>query len=415
MSPGSYAEGMAERRSKGDDAIYFEHDGPCRDVTRHRRCGGRWRGEVTLGYSPEGRRKRRRVSGTSKAAVQDKLKELRKDIDAGITKPAPANYTVRKAADDWLADGLPGRSPETVSKNEHVLKPVIAVIGGIRLRELTVQDVDNALREISRTRASSTVGVAHNALTRLIRHAEVRDLVARNVSALAGTPQGQAGRPSRSLSLAQAVALLAAAAGTRIGAYIVLCLTTGIRTEEARALQWDHVDFGAPYAKPPRPASVAVWRSVRRHGDTKTERSRRTLKLPQMAVDVLAELQALTGGLGLVFCTSSGGPLDAANVRREFRAACKAADIGENWTPRELRHSFVSLLSDAGVPVEEIARLAGHSSSRTTEVIYRHQLRPVMTAGAEAMDKVLAGKPAAQPRRARRRESTQAASSPPAS
>jgi site-specific recombinase XerC len=44
----------------------------------------------------------------------------------------------------------------------------------------------------------------------------------------------------------------------------------------------------------------------------------------------------------LVFTTQLGGPLDAANVRRSFRRICVAAKIGENWTPRELRHSFVS-------------------------------------------------------------------------
>ena len=182
-------------------------------------------------------------------------------------------------------------------------------------------------------------------------------------------------------------------------AYIALCLATGIRTEEARALRWEHVDFGDPVASPPVPASAAVWRSVRSHGDTKTEKSRRTLALPEMAVTALRahrERQAgdrAAAGLtwserDLVFSTRTGAALDAANVRREFRAVCKAAQIGEHWTPRELRHSFVSLMSSSGVPVEEIARLAGHSSSRTTEVVYRRELRPVLTTGAEAMDRL---------------------------
>ena len=48
----------------------------------------------------------------------------------------------------------------------------------------------------------------------------------------------------------------------------------------------------------------------------------------------------------------------------------------------------MSLMSSSGVPVEEIARIAGHSSSRTTEVVYRRELRPVLTAGAEAMDRL---------------------------
>ena len=182
-------------------------------------------------------------------------------------------------------------------------------------------------------------------------------------------------------------------------AYISLCLATGIRTEEARALRWEHVDFGNPAANPPVPASAAVWRSIRSHGDTKTEKSRRTLALPEMAVNALwahKERQVEERLIAddswsehdLVFSTRTGGALDAANVRREFKAACRAAKIGEHWTPRELRHSFVSLMSSSGVPVEEIARLAGHSNTRTTEVVYRRELRPVLTAGAEAMDRL---------------------------
>ena len=38
--------------------------------------------------------------------------------------------------------------------------------------------------------------------------------------------------------------------------------------------------------------------------------------------------------------------------------------------------------------VAEIARLTGHSSSRTTETIYRHELRSVITTGADVMDKI---------------------------
>ena len=67
---------------------------------------------------------------------------------------------------------------------------------------------------------------------------------------------------------------------------------------------------------------------------------------------------------------------------------CRAAGIGNRWVPKELRTSFVSMMSHRGVPVEEIARLAGHSSSRTTEVIYRRELRPVITTGAEVMDQI---------------------------
>jgi integrase len=84
-----------------------------------------------------------------------------------------------------------------------------------------------------------------------------------------------------------------------------------------------------------------------------------------------------------------GAALDAANVRMMFKRVCTG--IGDGWTPRELRTSFVSLLSHRGVRIEEIARLAGHASTRTTEVVYRRGLRPVITTGAEIMDQLFKG------------------------
>jgi integrase len=388
---------MSARRGWGEDGIFFEHDAPCRDSDRHRHCEGRWRGVVSLGFGPDGKRIRRKVSGKTKAVVQDRLRALHTDLESGIR--ARPDYTVRRAAEDWLREGLDGRSATTIKKNEHVLTPILATIGARKLRDLTAADVHQALTAMARRFSSAAVAMGHNALTRAIRHAEARDLVGRNVAVLVDTPKGQAGRPSKSLTLEQASALLSAAAGTRMHAYVALCLATGIRTEEARALRWEHVDFGDPDGDPPVPPSAAVWRSVRAHGDTKTEKSRRTLGLPTMAVDALRSHQkrqaaewlavgAEWSDQDLVFCTRTGSPLDAANVRREFRGVCKAAGIGEHWTPRELRHSFVSLMSSSGVPVEEIARIAGHSSSRTTEVVYRRELRPVLTTGAEAMDRL---------------------------
>ena len=147
---------------------------------------------------------------------------------------------------------------------------------------------------------------------------------------------------------------------------------------------------------------MAVWRSVRAHGETKTERSRRTLGLPQAVVQALlawSESQAgerLAAGddrqdTGLVFTTHHGAALDAANVRKMFKRVCTEAGIGDGWTPRELRTSFVSLMSHQGVSIEEIARLVGHATTRTTEIVYRRELRPVITTGAEIMDQLFTG------------------------
>jgi integrase len=368
----------ARRRGRNEGSIYKDE------------AKGRWYAAVSIGYGPDGTTWRRhKISGRTRAEVAEKLKQLQAEQDSGV-QPDRA-YTLQRAVDDWLSEGLDGRSPQTVTLNRHILKPLTAILGKTELRALTAHDVRRALVLLAQDHSSRTVTIAHNALTRVIRHAEANRHVVHNVAALVDTPKGQSGRPSRALTSAQAAAVLAAAAASRLGAYVVLCLMTGIRTEEARALRWDHVDLDA--------ATIAVWRSVRLGGDTKTARSRRTLGLPQAVVAALHEhrlrqdKEKLAAGElwkdhDLVFTTTVGTALDAANVRRYFRSVCKTAGIGEDWAPRELRTSFVSLLSAKGVPVEEIARLAGHSSSRTTEVIYRKELRPVLVKGAEVMDQI---------------------------
>jgi integrase len=185
-------------------------------------------------------------------------------------------------------------------------------------------------------------------------------------------------------------------------AYIVVSLLTGARTEEMRALTWEHLDLaGRPGDEPPVPPSMAVFRSVRATGDTKTRLSRRSLALPARCVDVLAKHRLVQDrererpgprwvDLDLVFTTRYGTPLDSADVRRDFRTAIRRAPgiNAQEWTPRELRHSFVSLLSDSGVPIEEISRLVGHKSTLVTELVYRKQLRPVLQAGATTMDRL---------------------------
>jgi integrase len=205
-------------------------------------------------------------------------------------------------------------------------------------------------------------------LNRSVIRAVVWDKVKRNVVALCGIPKG----------------------------HVVLSLLTGARTEELRALDWNHVDLeGNPKIEPPVPPSIQVGHSVRVGGDTKTKKSRRTLSLPLRCVkalrahrEELKRIQTRAGTAwrddGLVFATSTGTALAAGNVRRAFRlVAAKAGLESTEWTPRELRHSFVSLLSSNGVSIEDIAELS-HPRSLTSPRSQGSLTRPTRT-GSHAL------------------------------
>jgi integrase len=155
-------------------------------------------------------------------------------------------------------------------------------------------------------------------------------------------------------------------------AYVALSLMAGVRTEEARAVRWDHVELdGDPDADPPVPPHVNVWRADRVGGDTKTPKSRRGLALSEMVVTALRAVQetqaeerrqagARWQETGLVFATAKGAPLDARNIRRMFKDICERAEVGEDWAPRDMRHTFVSLLSDNGMAIESRAASRPH-------------------------------------------------------
>jgi integrase len=373
--------------------------------------GNGFTGAIDLGYDGAGRRVRVKRKGRTKAAVKDKLIKLVEDRDKGIkTDKDTESYTVSAAVADWLAKGTKNLDPGTVEgyrilANGH-LGPTI---GAIKLKQLSADDVDKWLDGLTGKLSTRSLQSIHSILRRAIRQAQARDKVIRNVAELVTTPKGTAGRPSKALTLDQATAVMEQAKSSPIHAYVVLTIMTGIRTEEARALRWDHVVAWVNDGSGWQPVTEAgfdhtrfavyVWRSVRADGDTKTQKSRRTLEIPDQAATALKELrkrqttQRLKAGEqwqdnNLVFSTRTGNELSAGNIRRAFRAIAKAAGVGDDWVPRETRHTFVSIMSDNDVPIETIADLVGHKGTTVTERVYRHQLKPVISTGATTMNAI---------------------------
>jgi|BarGraNGADG00212_1021973.scaffolds.fasta_scaffold34386_1 integrase len=382
---------MATRRSQGEGGVHWSESRQ------------RWVATAQLGFRPNGKRMTRTAAGRTKTEAKNKLKQLLRDKDDGITESTQP--TVADALEEWLRFGLSGRSAHTVTTCSILTKKhILPELGPRKLQALTADDVDRWLAKKSLILSTATLQRLLSILRRAIAREQARDRVRRNVAMLCGVPTGATGRPSKSLNLEQSRALLDVSKGAPAHAYIVLSLLTGARTEELRALTWAHVDLiGRPDDDPPTPPSIELWRSVREGGDTKTRQSRRTLSLPHLCVEALTRHQQSHNEArdragdrwvenDLVFSTALGGRMDAANIRRALRTVAKKAGLDPTaWTPRELRHSFVSLMSDAGVPLENIARLVGHRNTTVTELVYRKQLRPVMTEGAETMNRLFSG------------------------
>ena len=164
----------------------------------------------------------------------------------GTTKPVcpvgSEHYRVRQAVEDWLKHGQATAGDSTRTKNRHLCEShVLPHLGERKLRDLSAEEVDQWLATLSHTLSSSTLGQVRSCLSRSVRRAMKRNLVERNVVELCDVPRGRDGRRSKSLTLDQARAVLTETRDDPLHCYIVVSLLTGARTEELRALRWEHV------------------------------------------------------------------------------------------------------------------------------------------------------------------------------
>lgn len=244
--------------------------------------------------------------------------------------------------------------------------------------------------------AGSTLRHALGQTRRILRLAERRGLVIRNAAGPVEAPPGPV-RYRHGLTVEQAQALLHSASRHRLGNLFTVSLLLGLRPGEAAALTWPCVDYESDSP------SVRIEASLRREkgavlvlAPTKTPTSRRRLGLPAACVEAFAEQRyaqdadLLAAGSGwanphdLVFTTEVGTPLDPSNVRRDLDRVAKRAGL-EGVHPHLFRHAAASLLSAAGVRLEDISDTLGHRSVAVTAEIYRHPNAPVRSGHVAAM------------------------------
>lgn len=356
-------------------------------------------GYIATGRIVNGTRQRRSVRGTTERETREKLRQIEAELILG--KPM-ADGTIRLAPflEEWLITTI---EPNCLSVNTAasyrgiVERHLIPALGKKRLRDITVLDVDHLLHEKYESGLSaSTVQRIRMILVKALRHAERRDLVQRNVAALTDLRRATR-REGRSLTPEQARKLLFVSEVHLLGVTVQLGLFLGLRPGEVLGLKWSDIDFAA--------RTVTIQRSLKREnnqlrfGPPKTKGSIRTLRMSEPLAMSLHKhheeqqrLRVVAGELwhdfDLVVSTEIGTPVDPSNSRRALNQLCERADIG-HWSPNELRHSFASLMSLSGAPMEEVADAMGHVDTRMTSQVYRHNLKPIVDVAESRLNSIL--------------------------
>ncbi|WP_150118363.1 tyrosine-type recombinase/integrase [Cellulomonas sp. B6] len=290
--------------------------------------------------------------------------------------PKRVNAVIRAwAAENGRAVAVTGRMP--VELREAWLEAT----GGV------VADAREGRRNLGRTEAVQAYRLLHTGLAQAVSDG----LIPANPCAIKGAGQRDSRhRTERRVLAPDELWALAAAMHERYRAAVVVSFLSGLRAGELFALQRRHVDLAA--------GTIRVEQSLARLGTsgagpfsaTKSRAGLRTVALPAVAVEVLAEHMARFTPErrdALVFGTASRRPLTSGSRSTMFARARRAVGR-DDLTWHDLRHSALTLVALAGATLAELMQRAGHSTPRAA-LHYQHAADDAQERIAERIDRVL--------------------------
>ena len=376
---------MPKHRGAGEGSIYQTKD-------------GRWRGEISLGYKPDGKALRKIHYGKTRNEVSAAMKHTLRDQQLGITITSE-KQTLKQFLSDWMENTVkPKNRTQTYRSYEWITRVhLIPALGHLPLQKLSPQKLQAFLNERHSTGLSATTIKHINATLRAaLSQAHRWQLVPQNAAKLVTLPRSVRYK-AIVLAPEQAKQLLESAAGTSDEALFTLALCIGLRRGELLGLRWCDIENGFLHVNH---SLERVKKGGLRLADPKSSRAVRSLRLPQMCIASIErhrEYQAKArqwAGIkwkefDYVFTSSIGTPLQPEKVTRSFAAALKAAKL-----PRvrfhDLRHSCATLLLSLGVHPKLVQETLGHSTFQLTMDTYSHMIPALRNEVADRMDEIFA-------------------------
>lgn len=243
-----------------------------------------------------------------------------------------------------------------------------------------------------RTLSHKTIANAHGLLSAVLEEAVEQGLLPKNPSKGMRLPRGAHDKVEPTFLTRAEFEQLHAATKAAYRPLVLTLAGTGLRWGEATALPVANVDLNACTLR-----VTQAWKTGTKGrqwvlGTPKTQRSRRTVSLPQGVVEALAPLIEGRAPDDLVFVNGRGNPVRPQAFHTNVWApAIDGAGLARRPRIHDLRHSHASWLIAAGVHLGVISRRLGHEDIRTTMNVYGHLMPDLQREAAAAADAVFSG------------------------
>ncbi len=363
----------------GWDAIYVQDR---RDNDRGVRLVGRRAGEKKLTHIG--------TFDNTRAATQQRRELLRSGDTRGVRtgRQTLAGYVDESSWVETRRQKLAASS--FAAEQQYLTGHVLPRWGDIELR--SVEDQAGEIQEWVNglDLAADSKGKALRVLRSILEHARTVDrLIQVNPAAAATAPPVRRETQKRALTLDEVEALIELTPA-RWEPLIVAATYSGCRFSELVGLQVGDVDVDRGVFHIQRATTEVQGRLV--DGPPKSAAGRRTIPIPRLVTDQLAELVDSRDNDERVFTAAHGGPLRYGNFRR--RVWYPLVDELTARAPRleglgfhELRHTAITnwILVIGAAPLE-VKTWAGHSSINVTYDVYGHLWDDVSGAAVAGFD-----------------------------
>jgi integrase len=280
--------------------------------------------------------------------------------------------SVREYLEHWLAVDIERRvAAKTAARHRGIVRHnIIPRLGTLPLRKLTAVHIEAFEAELQRegrqrhrpgtALTAQTVLHVHRTLSQALGHAVKTEVLFRNPAEQVRPPRPP-GREIAILTKPEIAQVLRACEGKWLYLPVLVAVTTGIRRGELFGLRWSDLDLAK--AKLTVNQSLEWLRGKAGFKAPKTKGSRRTITLPALTVEALAEHRAEQGrarlelGLGkpeLVFTRADGEPVSMDYVTRTFGELIAALGV-RRITFHGLRHTHISHQLMDGVHVKIVS------------------------------------------------------------
>ncbi len=385
---------MAKKRGHGEGSISQRKD-------------GRWMGQITIGVDPVTRKsKRLTFYGKTRKEVQDKIREALNQKDRGLLSE-PSRMTLGEWLKTWLEDYKKQELKISTweSYKSLIEDHMVPELGYIKLNKLKTNDIqrfynsklENGRKDGKGGLSARTVRYIHTVLSAALDQAVKEGYILVNPAAATTQPR-HVKKEITPLSTDQVKQFLQDIKDDWLYPVFITALGTGLRRGELLGLKWDVVDLETGAALIKREL-VQVKGKVRLEEYTKTKGSTRTIALPDM---VIRELKKLRGKqkqdrllLGpayqdndYVFCWPDGSYIRPDYVYNRLKTL-----LNEHGLPsirfHDLRHTFATMLLEAGEHPKVVSEMLGHSSITITLDIYSHVLPSMKEKAAAKLNDIL--------------------------